>query len=98
VEKEKITIKEILRTNILKHTEKMKEGDKIRRCTLKSKVLSDVQSYKTICDRICHGRKLTEDTVARRIDRAFSDALMTVSNVYVDYDDEHHKSWVVKDI
>ena len=98
MEKEKIVIKEILRTNILKITEKMNEGEKIRRCNLKRRVLSDVESYNRICKRIRHERDLSDDIVARRIDRAFSDALMTISNVYVDYDDVSHKSWIVKDM
>jgi hypothetical protein len=94
-----LSMKTLIRQEIVKRIAHFKPGDKIRRSDLRRDILATSDITKDIVLRLVHhgSKRLSVDFLLRRIDRIYSDALDSIDGIYIDYDSVRHVSWVVRD-
>jgi hypothetical protein len=89
------SMKSILRSEIEK---KLKNCSEIRRCSLRRCLLGDPKIVRELLQRITKDgtKAIPINTILRRIDRVFSDALDSIPYIELRHDRHKNITWIVK--
>lgn len=94
----KDSMKMILKKEIVRRINLLCVDSEVRRSQLRRDILKDPKVSKDLVNRLTRegSKKLSVDSILRRIDRVFADALDSVEGVDLRYDRKMHCTWVVK--